>query len=166
MRSYDPRIIKALMKTMYLGLFLNTMGPIVIMVLLVVVRGDSFNMQGRMSLPEDGAMRSLLYVAIALSIIIILITYFMRKKLLESSVCPEGTAKLQYFNDRVIVIARVVYLLNAIHTVFGLVLYSVGFPLEIMMLFTAGTLISYQFFRPRPRVLEEFFERVTGERLE
>lgn len=163
MKTFDPRVIKVLMKTMYLGLFLNTLGPIIVMVLIVVLRGESFNFSRRMALPTDGGLLSLLYIAIALSLIVIVVTYLMRKKLFDAAICPDGKSRQVYFEERVMSISRLVYILNAMHAIFGLVLYSFGLPLEIMMLFTAGTLITYQFFRPRPRVLEQFYKKVVAD---
>lgn len=151
---------------MYLGLFMNTLGPIIVLVLVIVARGESLNLQGRMVLPEDGALRTLLYIAVAVSLVIIILTHMIKKQLFARSVCPEDDAKQQYFEQRVTAISRVVYSLNAVHTIIGLVLYAVGFPMEIMMLFTAGTLITYQFFRPRPKALEAFFEKIVGETIE
>ncbi len=166
MRSFDPRIVKALMKTMYLGLFMNTLGPIILMIVVVIARGDSFTLGATEVLPQSGSMQTLLYAAIALSLVDIIATFFIRKRLFDQSVCPEGMARQEYFEERVASISKIVFIFNASHSVYGLVLYFLGFPVEIMMLFVAVTLISYQFFRPRPKLLAEFFTRLTGEQLE
>ncbi|MCK5127479.1 MAG: hypothetical protein KAR42_14585 [candidate division Zixibacteria bacterium] len=162
MKTFDPQITKILMKTMSLGLFMNTLGPVALLIIAVMATGDSLNLQGGVTLPESSGMQTLFYALLGISIAAAIVTYLLKKRMFQNSTCPDGINPQQYFEERVWAITLIIYSFNLSHSFYGLVLYLVGFPIEIMMLFVAMTLITYQFYRPRPGFLTEFHVRITG----
>jgi hypothetical protein len=150
---------KAIIKSTYMGLFMNVLGPVVIFIIAAFVKGQGFqSAENAPSFPNQN-IQFLFYALLFISITDLVAAYFIRKSL-SSRPRPPDTSHGEFFKRQMLTISVVVYGLNSMHAIYGLVLFVLGAAIEIMMLFVALTFVSYQIFKPRKNFADYLCEKM------
>lgn len=150
---------KAIIKSTYLGLFMNVIGPVAIFFAAAFVKGQGFQSAPDVPSFPSQNIQILFFALLFISITDLAATYFIRKNL-SLRPYPSDTNGVQFFTRQMVTISLVVYGMNAMHVLYGLVLFILGASIEIMMLFVALTFISYQLFRPRKSFADSLCEKL------
>ncbi|MFH1700401.1 MAG: hypothetical protein ABIE07_07415 [Candidatus Zixiibacteriota bacterium] len=150
---------KAIIKSYYLGLFMNVLGPVVIFFIAAYLKDQSFQTAANVPFFPNLQIHILFYALLFISITDFVAAYFIRKSL-SSRPCPSVIDASEFFNRQMVTISVIVYSLNAMHTLYGLVLYVLGGAIEIMMLFVALTFVSYQILKPRKDFVDNLCRKI------
>ena len=102
---------------------------------------------------NTGLRNIIFFVAISVMVATYIVKKFNLRKLFnlikDSSISSEKSLYKELFNINIIITS-----MCAAISIYGLVLVILGEKIEILLLFVAMSLIGYQFFRLRPRDLE------------
>ncbi|MEE9443096.1 MAG: hypothetical protein V3V99_10580 [candidate division Zixibacteria bacterium] len=150
---------KAIIKSTYLGLFMNVLGPAAIFFVAAFIKGHGFQSAENAPYFPSSQIHILFYALLFISIADFVAAYFIRKSF-SSRPCPPDIDAYEFFTRQMVTISVVVYSLNLMHALYGLALYLLGAAIEIMMLFVALTFVSYQLFRPRKNLVDYLCKKI------
>ncbi|NMC43813.1 MAG: hypothetical protein GYA46_07830 [candidate division Zixibacteria bacterium] len=151
-----------LTKTTFIGLVVNVVIPTTLLVVMALVRGNLTD-PGGIPWSESaggGEQRLLFYILLAVAAVDLAVAGFLRFRTPASMLGSAGVPPAERFEKAAMNISWMIFSVNLSCTIYGLVLAILGLRIEVMMLFTALTLIGYQLFRPRQRFLEELWIRL------
>jgi hypothetical protein len=162
LKPVDIEFGKVLTKVTFLGLVMNVMIPIGIFGAAVFFTGYDMHSGRGLKIPEEDILRLLFFALLIVSAIDFGVTYFIRKKLTEKLFRSDKGKPGRTFEQAVFTLSIIIFSLNLSYSIYGLVLILMGGDLEVMMLFTALSLVAYQLFRPRQKYLERLRDLMTG----
>ena len=163
MNQDEQQIIRVLARTTYLGLFINVMAPIGLFVVAMTLTGGITG-EGGLGLDDRPMVRFLFFVFLGMSVIDFIVCLIIRKSLPARLISASGGSPSERFAGAARNIALVIFIFNALYSVYGLVLVALGAQIEVMMLFVAFSLIGYQFLRPRRAFLERLMDITAGDK--
>lgn len=158
----EVNLTKTLFRITYLGLFMNVLMPIGIFIAAAFLREENLQNGAGLDIPRDGTLQIFFYAFLAVSVVDAAITYFIRKKYPEKFLRVEGGSLDERFGRAALRISVIIFSFNLSYSIYGLVLLILGSEIEVMMLFMAFSLITYQVFRPRQKYLERLIFIISG----
>ncbi|MCP4570639.1 MAG: hypothetical protein GY841_23900 [FCB group bacterium] len=153
-------MIRVLARTTFLGLAMNILAPIIYIVLAVFLSGESAALGGGLKLPNQGYLQTLFYVFLAIAVVGLLATWYLKRNLPWGVITAGGRTTEERFESGAQKIAIIIFAINDIYAVMGVVLMLMGAGFEVMMIFVALNFVGYQLFRPRRTFLENVWERI------
>lgn len=151
---------RVMIKVTYIGLLLNVIIPIGIFGGAVFILDKNLNTASGMNLPADSPVQIIFYGLLMVSIIDVAVTLLLRRKLPEGILRTSGANPYERFERAAVKFSIIIFSFNLSYAIYGLVLILMGAELQVLMLFMAFSLITYQVFRPRQKFLERFQQRV------
>ena len=160
MNQHDPLTAKTLAKVTFLGLIMNVVIPVVCVVLAVYLTGETVSSGPGLSFDGMGDLPPMTYVFLCISIISLIITWYIKRRLPAGLITAGGETADQRFEKGTMKFSLIIFSINESYAVYGLILKFMGVEFEVMMIFVAMSCIGYQVFRPRPAYLEKIRDRI------
>ncbi len=151
---------KVMIKVTYIGLLMNVIAPISIFAAVVFLLGKNLDSGTGMNLSGDSTVQIMFYALLVITAFGIIVTFLIRKNLPEKALRARGANAFERFENAAVKFSIIIFAFNLSYAIYGLVLILIGAELQVMMLFMAFSLITYQIFRPRQKFLERFQKRV------
>ena len=159
----DVNFTKTLFRITYLGLFLNVLMPIGIFIAAVYLLDKNIQGGAGLVVPDNGTLQIFFYAFLAISAVDVAITYFIRNKYPDRFLMHRGHSLQEKFDQAAMRVSVIIFSFNLSYAVYGMVLLLLGAEIEVMMLFLAFSLITYQLFRPRQKYLEKLLSKLSKE---
>lgn len=159
MNHDEVRIGTILARVTYLGLFMNVVAPVALLVIIILVTNNDMQSGGGISLRENQSVRVLFLVLLFVSLGDFIAAYLIRRLVPPGFFDAGSQPPARRFEKGVMKLSVVIFSLNTGHAIYGIVLAFLGAEIEVMMLFVAFSLISYQLLRPRQEYLENLYAR-------
>jgi len=156
----EVNFTKTLFRITYLGLFMNVLMPIGMFIAAAFLMDKNLQSGAGLDLPKDGNLQIFFYGFLTISAVDVAVTYFIRKKYAEKFLRAEGRSLDERFGRAALHVSVIIFSFNLSYSIYGLVLLFLGADIEMMMLFVAFSLITYQLFRPRPKYLERLIQAI------
>jgi hypothetical protein len=142
---------------------MNVLLPIGIFAALAFLMGKGIQSGSGMVLPDEKTTRIVFWGLLGVSVADFIVTYIIRTKMVDRFVQSQSGTVIEKFEKAAVNLSIVVYALNLSYTIYGFVLVLLGVEMEVMMLFMAFSLLTYQLFRPRQKYLERILLKVESD---
>ena len=160
MNKPEINIFGIVAKTSVRGLLLNILIPGGLLVAMMLI-GDQNIMDENGAAPiGDSLLQLPFYVMLLLSAICYGVVFYIRRTPPDSMLIRDGGSIDERLEKSVQKLSMVIFGVNLMHSLFGLVLVTIGNDLRVMTFFVALSFIGYQLFRPRQKFVEEVLEKI------
>lgn len=160
MNKPDINIFGIVTKTSVRGLLFNILIPGGLLVIMMLI-GDKNVMDesGAASIGET-LLQLPVFLMLFLSAVGFGVVYYIRRILPESLLVREGISVADKLEGSIQKISMIIFGINLLHSLFGLILVTIGNDLRVMTFFVALSFIGYQLFRPRQDFVEKVLEKI------
>jgi len=160
LNKYDADILRAMTRSIYLGLVMNLIAPVVLLGAAMFFLGDGSSFGEGIAFGPEKDTEIMFYALLGVSVMDFAIVFGFRRLMPDFLFDLRPDSFSGRFDATVWKMSLLIYGFNLSYSVWGFVMIALGASIDTAVPFLAMTMIGYQLFRPRKKFLLRVIERI------